>query len=130
MAIWNSKKNKKSSVSGEKPEKAKTMEKKPSPIVLGGAVSSVKDVLTRPRITEKASISSSKNAYVFDVLPRANKKEVAVAIFKKYGFKPVKVNITTVKEKKILSRRGTSGIKSGGKKAVVYLKSGDKIETI
>lgn len=124
MAIWNNKKNKKSAVSGEKAGKT---EKKSTPSISTGA-SSVKDVLTRPRITEKASISSSKNAYVFDVLPKTNKKEVALEIFKKYGFKPLKVNITTIKEKRILSRRGTAGVKSGGKKAVVYLKSGDKIE--
>lgn len=124
MAIWNSKKNKKPSVS----EKTKTPENKS--VASPSAAVSVKDALIRPRITEKASVLSSKNIYVFDILPRANKKEVAAAVFKKYGFKPVKVNITTVKEKRILSRRGTSGIKSGGKKALVYLKKGDKIEIV
>lgn len=126
MAIWNSKKNKRPVASDEK---SKTPDKKTSLPATHG-VTSNSGVLLNPRITEKASLSSSGNAYVFNVLPKANKKEVAAAIFKKYGFKPVKVNIMAIKEKRILSRRGTSGVKSGGKKAVVYLKSGDKIETM
>lgn len=126
MAIWNSKKNKKPATSKKDvPAPEKKMGGKSA--ILTDLAS---DVLLRPRITEKASVLSSKNVYVFDILPRANKKEVTAAIFKKYGFKPVKVNITTVKEKRILSRRGTSGIKSGGKKALVYLKKGDKIEIV
>ncbi len=124
MAIWSKKNNKKTTTSSKS---AVVIEKKAKETV---SANSLADVLLRPRITEKASILSSGDAYVFDVLPKTNKKEVAAAIFKKYGFKPKRVNITTVKEKKILSRRGTAGIKSGGKKAVVYLKKGDKIETV
>ncbi|MEK7081512.1 MAG: 50S ribosomal protein L23 [Patescibacteria group bacterium] len=120
MAIWSNKKNKKPAAS---PKKA-VSEKKLSSVIAQPA----KDVLLRPRITEKASLLSSQNIYVFDVAPRANKKEISEAVFRKYGFKSIKVNITSVKEKRILSRRGTSGMKSGGKKALVYLKKGDKIE--
>lgn len=120
MAIWTNKKNKKPVASSPKA----ISEKRPSSVV----AQPVKDVLLRPRITEKASLLSSQNIYVFDVAPRANKKEISDAVFKKYGFKAAKVNITNIKEKRILSRRGTSGMRSGGKKAIVYLKKGDKIE--
>ncbi len=124
MAIWN-RKNKKSAVA-----KVSEMAVKKTEGVKAAALPSLADVLLRPRITEKASILSGQNAYVFDISPRANRKEVAAAVFKKYGFKPIRVNITAIKAKKILSRRGTPGLKPGGKKAVVYLKKGDKIETV
>ncbi len=120
MAIWSNKKNKKLGVSSKKI----VSEKKLSSVV----AQPVRDVLLRPRVTEKASLLSSQNIYVFDIAPRANKKEISEAVFRKYGLKPTKVNITSVKEKRILSRRGTSGMRSGGKKALVFLKKGDKIE--
>lgn len=130
MAIWSSKKNKKSAVSSKT---AVSEKKTPAPALARKETSPViaqpvKDVLLRPRVTEKASLLSSQNIYVFDVAPRANKKEISEAVFRKYGFKSTKVNITSIKEKRILSRRGTSGMRSGGKKALVYLKKGNKIE--
>lgn len=130
MAIWNNKKNKKSAVSSKTAVSEKktlapvSAREETSPVI----AQPVKDVLLRPRVTEKASLLSSQNIYVFDVTPRANKKEISETVFRKYGFKPIKINITSIKEKRILSRRGTSGMRSGGKKALVYLKKGDKIE--
>lgn len=89
------------------------------------ALNSIKN----PRITEKASFSMEKNIYVFDVSKTATKTEVAKAIFALYKIKPVKVNILRVPKKKIMVK-GKEGIKGGGKKAVVYLKEGDKIEIV
>lgn len=86
------------------------------------------DIITRPRITEKATMLSEKNAYVFEVSPRSTKNEIAKAIESIYGVKPVKVNITKMPAKKILVR-GRPGVKPGGVKAIVFLKEGDKIET-
>jgi large subunit ribosomal protein L23 len=87
----------------------------------------MKVVLKNPRVTEKASFASEKNAYTFDVSPSSNKTEIKKAVFALYKVKPVKVNVLSVSRKKILAR-GKVGVKGGGKKAIVYLKAGDKIE--
>jgi len=83
-------------------------------------------VLINPRITEKATLSSEKNVFVFDVAPDANKFKVAEAIKYLYKVTPVKVNVVTVPAKRIVYR-GKKGIKTGGKKAYIYLKAEDKI---
>ena len=86
-------------------------------------------IIKNPRITEKTSLLLESNIYTFDVVKSANKIEIEKAIFSIYKVHPVKVNILPVKNKKIIVR-GKKGVKSGGKKAVVYLKEGDKIEFI
>ena len=79
-----------------------------------------------PRITEKAALGAEKGIYTFNVGVNANKSEVKKAIKLIYGVLPERVSIIQIKEKKVL-RRGIIGSKKGGKKAVVYLKKGDKI---
>lgn len=86
-------------------------------------------IIKNPRITEKATNAIEQNVYTFDILDSANKTEIKKAVFALYKVKPVKVNILRVPDKKILLR-GKEGTKGGGKKAVVYLKEGDKIEFI
>jgi len=88
-----------------------------------------KNIIKDPRITEKASNALEKNVYSFNVDISANKTEISKAIFALYKVKPVKVNIVPVPKKKVFSK-GKSGVKGGGKKALVYLKAGDKIEFI
>jgi len=88
-------------------------------------------VLRSPRITEKAALSAEKNVYVFNIATKATKDDVKGAIEEVYKVKPVK--ITTVKvPSKIVTRRKrggvTTGKKSEGKKAYVYLKKGESIE--
>jgi large subunit ribosomal protein L23 len=79
-----------------------------------------------PRITEKSAIASEKGIYTFNVASNANKNEVKKAIKILYGVMPEKVSITQIKEKTVF-RRGKVGVRGGGKKAVVYLKKGEKI---
>ncbi len=86
----------------------------------------VKSVILGARITEKAALGVEKNRYTFNVAATANKSEIVKAIKAQYKVTPVKVNITLRKEKKVFIR-GKKGVKQGGKKAVVYLKAGDKI---
>jgi large subunit ribosomal protein L23 len=86
-------------------------------------------MIKNPRITEKASYSVERDVYTFDVMPGANKTEIGKEIFALYKVKPVKINILAVPRKKIMSR-GKEGMKGGGKKALVYLKKGDKIEFV
>lgn len=84
------------------------------------------NVLIKPRITEKATASSEGNVYVFDVAQNANKFQIKKAVNFLYKVEPAKVNITKVPSKRIIYRN-KKGVKSGGKKAYVYLKKGDKI---
>jgi large subunit ribosomal protein L23 len=86
-------------------------------------------LIKKPRITEKASFHAEQNVYTFDVTETANKTEIKKAIFQIYKVNPMKVNILSVPKKKIFVR-GKMGTKAGGKKALVYLKKGDKIEVI
>ncbi len=86
-------------------------------------------VLLKPRITEKASDKVESGVYVFDVDLRVNKIQIKNAIKKIYNVDVAKVNILKVPLKNVMSR-GKKGVKKGGKKALVYLKHGDKIEVI
>lgn len=56
-------------------------------------------VLLRPRITEKATDQSAKNAYVFEVDPRSNKKEIAQAVKEFYKVTPVAVHTIRIPAK-------------------------------
>ena len=85
-------------------------------------------IIKRPRTTEKSGIQAeTQGIYTFEVTAKANKKSVAKAVNEIYKVVPVKVNIVNLPSKNIVSR-GKKGVKSGVKKAVVYLKKGDKIE--
>jgi large subunit ribosomal protein L23 len=88
--------------------------------------------LKAPRITEKATDLASRSTgpiYVFEIDREATKPMIANAFLAKYKIKPVKVNIVNLPTKKTF-RRGIRGIKGGVKKAMVYLKAGDKIEIV
>ncbi len=87
------------------------------------------DVIKNPRITEKASFAQEQNVYTFDILEGANKTEIKKAIFALYNVKPIRVNVLPVPKKNVFSR-GKAGVKGGGRKALVYLKKGDKIEFV
>lgn len=97
---------------------------------LSVAKSSNAHVLLRPRITEKASMLASEgNVYVFEVDMMATKKDVKNEVVRLYKVTPLKVAVVPIKRKQVIVR-GKYGQTSGGKKAYVYLKKGDKIEFI
>ncbi len=85
--------------------------------------------LLSPRVTEKASMLAEGDVYTFNVHKDASKSEVAKAVFASFKVKPVRVNILSIK-KKAVKVRGKVGVRGGGRKAVVYLKKGDKIEFV
>ncbi len=88
-------------------------------------------IVIRPRITEKASLVMEKGVYVFEVSQRATKSEIAKSVETIYGVKPRKVNVVTMSPRKFMSKmRGRRGMKSGMKKAYVYLKEGDSIQLV
>jgi len=78
------------------------------------------------RITEKTAIGSDKGIYTFNIPTTSNKTEVKKAIKAMYDVTPIKIAITKITKKTVM-RGGIIGSKSGGKKAVVHLKKGDKI---
>lgn len=87
------------------------------------------NIIKNPRVTEKASFAAEQNVYTFDISVKANKTEIKKAIFGLYKVKPIRVNVLPVPRKHIFSR-GKAGVKGGGRKAIVYLKKGDKIELV
>ena len=88
-------------------------------------------ILTRPRITEKASALTERiePVYTFEVAAGAGKIAIARAIKEKYGVTPLKVNIVNLHRKKVVVR-GKKGVTAGVKKALVYLAKGSKIDFI
>lgn len=99
-----------------------------TPQSTGGVARDLSPVLTHARITEKASDAVANGVYVFDVSRRATKRDIMQAVKATYNVLPRKVRVVTIpaKEKRSM-RTGKTGVKSGGKKAYVYLKSGDSI---
>lgn len=96
-------------------------------------VPQVYQIIKEPHITEKAGFLTDQNKYVFKVYPQANKKEVGKAIESLYKVKVEKVNIihSAAKRRRLGRHQGwRGGLKKGFKKAVVTLKSGDKIELL
>lgn len=92
--------------------------------------SSHSQIIIRPRITEKSGfLSESSNVYTFEVARNTTKHSVSQAIKALYKFNPIKVSIVNLPAKKILVR-GKPGTKQAVKKALVYLKKGDKIEFV
>jgi large subunit ribosomal protein L23 len=90
----------------------------------------LENIIKKPRITEKALTNNDKsNSYAFEINKDANKNDVKEAIEKVYNVTPIKVNITNLPRKKVGVRRG-KGFKKAIKKAIVYLKKGDKIDFV
>lgn len=97
----------------------------PAASQVGGTLS---HVLLQPRITEKATLSSGMNVYVFDVVPSASKQQIKSAIQTSYKVSPRKVRVVRIPTKSVRNMRtGQTGTKQGGKKAYVYLNKGETI---
>jgi large subunit ribosomal protein L23 len=85
-------------------------------------------ILKHARITEKATMHQNNSVYTFDVASSATKRDIVRAVHALYGASAIKVAVVAVPPKKIRSARtGKVGVKSGGKKAYVYLKKGETI---
>nr|AKQ05634.1 LSU ribosomal protein L23p (L23Ae), large subunit ribosomal protein L23 [uncultured Parcubacteria bacterium Rifle_16ft_4_minimus_33456] len=80
-----------------------------------------------PIISEKANILSSDGVYTFRVEKNSNKVDIKKSVENLFKVNVRRVNLVTIPPKKRIMR-GKVGFKSGYKKAVVYLKKGQKIE--
>jgi len=88
-------------------------------------------IIRKPHITEKATLLTDQNKYIFKVSPKANKVEVRKIIEALYGVKVEKVNLIHIAPKKRRLGRTEGwrhGLKKGFKKAIVTLAKGEKIE--
>jgi len=86
------------------------------------------EVLRRPLITEKnTALQAPQGKYAFEVAREANKEQVKLAVEKAFKVSVTQVNVMTVPGKG-RRMRGRLVLSPSWKKAIVTLKSGDKIE--
>lgn len=85
------------------------------------------NVIKEPHISEKGTILSEKNVYVFKIYNNTNKPEIKKAVEGIYGVDVLKVNVVTIPHKKRRLGR-TEGYKKAYRKAIVTIKEGQKIE--
>jgi len=119
---------KKTKVSEKKPAEKPVTVKKPERIKrpFSGAACRV---LKEPHVSEKATDLTKQDWYAFRVSAAANKKEVQRAIKELYAVDVVSVRMIQVPRKKRRLGR-IEGWRKGYKKAMVQLKSGQKIEVL
>ena len=88
-------------------------------------------VLKLVRLTEKSNkLSSELGQYTYEVFSDATKHTVAEAVEKTFKVTVTRVNIQNYRGKNKKSRQGRPSTTSDYKKAIVTLKSGDKIELV
>jgi len=84
-------------------------------------------VLLHPVVTEKTTYLEGDNQYCFEVSPRTNKIEIKKAIEETFGVHVERVRIANSKGKQVRYGR-MSGSRKNRKKAIVTVKSGQKID--
>ena len=85
------------------------------------------DILISPVITEKATTASEHNKVVFKVARTATKPQIKEAVEKLFDVKVKSVN-TLIRKGKVKAFRGTLGVQSDVKKAIVTLEEGHRID--
>ncbi|MBI4273648.1 MAG: 50S ribosomal protein L23 [Rhizobiales bacterium] len=85
------------------------------------------DVILAPVITEKATMASEHNKVVFKVAKTATKPQIKEAVEKLFDVKVKSVN-TLIRKGKAKAFRGSFGIQSNTKRAVVTLEEGHRID--
>ena len=85
------------------------------------------DVIVKPIITEKATMTSEHNGVVFQVSKDANKPQIKQAVEALFGVKVKAIN-TTITKGKQKRFKGILGRRSDVKKAYVTLEPGNTID--
>jgi large subunit ribosomal protein L23 len=85
------------------------------------------DTIVSPVITEKATIASESNQFVFKVRRNATKPQIKAAIESLFDVKVTAVN-TLIRKGKNKVFRGVRGVQQDVKKAVVTLADGHRID--
>ena len=108
--------------------KEKAVKAKADSTVPAFAAPVIAPLVLTPHVTEKSSLHNDKhNVYTFRVEKNVTKQAITKAIKNQYKVVPVKVNIVRLPAKEVFAR-GRFGTIPGIKKALVFLKKGDKIE--
>lgn len=84
------------------------------------------DIILRPIITEQSMEHLDLKKYVFEVIPDANKIEIAKAVEEIFGVQVDKVTTLNVKGKEKRTGRYPAGYRKNWKKAVVKLTDDSK----
>ena len=136
MALF-SKKNNKGDVAEKAPKtpkkkvvaKEETVKVNTKKIVKSAGVNEpMRNILMSPRVTEKVTmLMESRNIYTFEIGQSATKRSITEVVQRLYKVKPVKVRIAAIPRKTVFVR-GKVGYKGGGRKAYIYLKTGDKLD--
>lgn len=82
-----------------------------------------KNVIRRPRISEKSVLANDRNVYTYEVESSATKQTVRDHIVSTYGKIPLKITMSSLPAKK-RARRSKPAVK----KAHITLRKGDTIE--
>jgi large subunit ribosomal protein L23 len=85
------------------------------------------DIILSPAITEKATTQSEHNQVVFKVRKDATKPQIKEAVEKLFDVKVKSVN-TLIRKGKAKAFRGSFGVQSPTKKAIVTLEEGHRID--
>jgi large subunit ribosomal protein L23 len=85
------------------------------------------EIIRRPIITEKATMLSEQNQFVFHVAIDATKPEIKTAVETLFNVKVEGVN-TLVQKGKTKRFKGRPGVRSDVKKAFVQLAAGQSID--
>ncbi len=121
-----SKKDEKSLVKTDAKKAGKKKTKKVSENLIKKA-DLVNSVIISPIISEDAMNKTTVGKYVFKVNPKTNKNQIAEAVEVLYGIDVTKVNVMKYKQKSHKFRT-IKGKKSGYKKAIVTIKTGQEIK--
>ena len=85
------------------------------------------DILIEPVITEKANALREENKYVFIVRPDASKIQIKEAVRKLFNVKVISCTTINVAGK-VKRLRGSKGMTSSYKKAIVRVADGETIK--
>jgi large subunit ribosomal protein L23 len=85
------------------------------------------DVILSPVITEKATMASERNQVIFKVARTATKPQIKEAVEKLFDVKVKSVN-THIRIGKVKAFKGTVGVQTEVKRAVVTLEEGHRID--
>ena len=84
-------------------------------------------VLLGPIVSEKSTLASANNQYIFKVRPDSNKREVKAAVEELFGVTVEGVTTSNVKGKRKIYK-GKAGKRVNWKKAVVKVSEGQMID--
>jgi large subunit ribosomal protein L23 len=84
--------------------------------------------MLKPIFTEKSLKDAKQGNYTFSVEPRMNKKRIAAEIAKIFDVKVTRVRTLKTGGEKGRKAKGRNFSSVAGKKAIVTLKEGDKID--